>query len=252
MTSRAPTRRSKTEEHPEIQCDECGRWVFVDGTPFSDVASATEGGPFTCKLCEKLADVNVRLTGLECHRDDMLHSKVEALEALVQELTVRLQQLHRVHNGTDAAHDVDPNREPPTNVSLTMPSQHGTPVTTHSVTQPQSTAGNEASTITDGQDDSEIKQAVAPPATLPVAVMADHNEVTPALENSGELRPAPPRHKQKRKERGTSGDSEQPPKENGSTANAEEANTRPHGRKGKNKRSHCPNQGAPQAGSRRR
>ncbi|KAL1482970.1 hypothetical protein MTO96_033451, partial [Rhipicephalus appendiculatus] len=113
MTRRAPTRRSKTEEHPEIQCDECGRWVFVDETPFSDVASATEGGPFTCKLCEKLADVNVRLTGLECHRDDMLHTKVEALEAL--ELTVRLQQLHRVHNGTDAAHDVDPNREPPTN-----------------------------------------------------------------------------------------------------------------------------------------
>ncbi|XP_037529401.1 uncharacterized protein LOC119406741 [Rhipicephalus sanguineus] len=66
-------------------------------SPAAYVTSATQGGPFTCKLCEKLADVNVRLTGLEGHRDDAPRLKMEALEALVQELTVKLQQqLHRV------------------------------------------------------------------------------------------------------------------------------------------------------------
>lgn len=195
----------------------------------------------------------MRLTSLEGHRDDALRLKMEAPEALVQELAVKLQQeLHRVDITTDAARDTDPNREPITNANPTKPSRHGTPVpvTTNSATQPESTDVDEASTPIGGQDNSGMTQAVSPPAVLPVADMTDtgQNGVTPTHKNSGEPRPAPPRHNEKRiaKERGTSDDSgKEPPKENGSNANAKEASTRPHGRKGKHKQPRCPNQGAP-------
>lgn len=76
---RSTTRKTKgtEEDKPEIKCESCGRWVFLDETQFEDVPSAANGEPFTCTIC-------VRFTALE--------ARLETINVIREDCTMRLNQ----------------------------------------------------------------------------------------------------------------------------------------------------------------
>ncbi|KAH9378710.1 hypothetical protein HPB48_000342 [Haemaphysalis longicornis] len=76
-------------DSPDVRCDTCGRWVFLDETPFETQEGAASGGPFVCSICCRLSPMEMRMQQQDC-LIEALHSKLTTLETLVLELTARL------------------------------------------------------------------------------------------------------------------------------------------------------------------
>ncbi|KAH9373842.1 hypothetical protein HPB48_009278 [Haemaphysalis longicornis] len=78
------------ERNPNVRCDSCGRWVFLDETPFEDLASAAKGDPFVCAICLRLAALDARV---DTERDDFARHEargVEEWQLAIANLTKRL------------------------------------------------------------------------------------------------------------------------------------------------------------------
>lgn len=80
------------EEGPNINCDSCRRWVYLDETPFDDLKAATDADAFTCKLCKRLESLEIRLKEHSCRTCTALQTRVEDLEKLLQELAEKRNQ----------------------------------------------------------------------------------------------------------------------------------------------------------------
>lgn len=76
---------------PDVRCDTCGRWVFLDETPFDTREGAASGGAFVCSICTRLLPMESRMQRQDCLVEE-LQGKVTALEALVQKLTAKLRE----------------------------------------------------------------------------------------------------------------------------------------------------------------
>lgn len=63
------TTREK-EDKPEIKCESCGRWVFLDETQFEDLPSAANDEPFTCTICIRFTALKARLETINVIRED--------------------------------------------------------------------------------------------------------------------------------------------------------------------------------------
>ncbi|KAH9361491.1 hypothetical protein HPB48_013197 [Haemaphysalis longicornis] len=78
------------ERNPNVRCDSCGRWVFLDETPFEDLTSAAKGDPFVCAICFRLAALNA---WVGAGREDFARNEargVEKWQLAVANLTKRL------------------------------------------------------------------------------------------------------------------------------------------------------------------
>lgn len=181
-TKRPVTQDGNNEDRPDIKCDTCGRWVFLDETPFADVAAAADGGPFTCRLCDKLADLNTRLSMLANNRDAALHDKVEALEVRLEELAMKIHQLH--------CHQlyVDDKVQSPMDTSLVTAKRGSSQVSAEPTdAQLKVSTTDASSTCADRQDRPERLNALQPPemCTL-VSAMGDteHGDKTPPTQRT--------------------------------------------------------------------
>lgn len=81
-------------DSPDVRCDTCGRWVFLDETPFETQEGAASGGPFVCSICCRLSPMEMRMQQQDC-LIEALHSKLTTLETLVLELTARLGEVEQ-------------------------------------------------------------------------------------------------------------------------------------------------------------
>lgn len=68
----------KKKEDPLVQCDQCGRWAFLEETEFENVEAANAAARFDCKGCLEISALRRRIQTTE--------AKVEALLTLVQRL----------------------------------------------------------------------------------------------------------------------------------------------------------------------
>lgn len=87
-------------EAPNIQCDTCGRWVYLDETPYKDTKAAADGGDFSCKICRKIAEITEQMQVGECQQCSALGHRVATLEGIVGEMAAKLQQ--QMSQKTDA------------------------------------------------------------------------------------------------------------------------------------------------------
>ncbi|KAH9373484.1 hypothetical protein HPB48_009529 [Haemaphysalis longicornis] len=78
------------ERNPNVRCDSCGRWVFLDETPFEDLTSAAKGDPFVCAICLRLAALDARV---DAGRGDFARHEaggVEEWQLVIANLTKHL------------------------------------------------------------------------------------------------------------------------------------------------------------------
>ncbi|XP_064464646.1 uncharacterized protein LOC135375941 [Ornithodoros turicata] len=65
------------EPKPDVQCEECSRWVFIDETPFDNLDTAGKS-PFKCKICEKMDTIKRSL-------EEKLDAEKKVLKEMVEE-----------------------------------------------------------------------------------------------------------------------------------------------------------------------
>lgn len=52
----------KQPEQPTVKCDACGRWAYLEETPFADLGEAeTENAPFTCRGCQRVEALEAQI-----------------------------------------------------------------------------------------------------------------------------------------------------------------------------------------------
>ncbi|KAH7953084.1 hypothetical protein HPB49_004273 [Dermacentor silvarum] len=146
----------------------------------------TEG---PCRLCDKLADLNTRLSMLANNRDAALYNKVEALEVKLEELAIKIHQLH-CHQlyvgGTISC--VDDKVQSPMDTSLVTAKRGSSQVSAEPTDEQLKFSTTDASsTCADKQDRPEMPNALQPPemCTL-VSAMGDteHGDKTPPTERT--------------------------------------------------------------------
>ncbi|KAH9378339.1 hypothetical protein HPB48_009928 [Haemaphysalis longicornis] len=79
-------------EAPNIQCNTCGWWVYLDETPYKDMKAAADGGDFSCRICRKIAEITEQMQVGECQQCSALGHRVATLESIVNEMAAKLQQ----------------------------------------------------------------------------------------------------------------------------------------------------------------
>ncbi|KAL3235920.1 hypothetical protein MRX96_022348 [Rhipicephalus microplus] len=89
---RAVSKTRTKDEAPCVKCDNCDRLVYKDETPFPDLDAAKEA-EFRCSICQKMDDLEERLTSRHKRACEVLQAKLIRLENSVHSMTKQLQQL---------------------------------------------------------------------------------------------------------------------------------------------------------------
>lgn len=90
-----PSTSGEMDSKPEVQCEECSRWVFLDKTPFEDLVLADKS-PFQCRICERMATTK-KEQEQSVEQEKQARRKVEAeLAALKEEHTIFKQEVSRM------------------------------------------------------------------------------------------------------------------------------------------------------------
>ncbi|KAH9360855.1 hypothetical protein HPB48_009351 [Haemaphysalis longicornis] len=95
----ADSANSADDERPTVKCDVCGRWDYLEETPFADLDEAgTENTPWQCRGCQRVAALEAQ--GAECiaalaqrarcEACEQLDGRIADIEAKIQELEVPL------------------------------------------------------------------------------------------------------------------------------------------------------------------
>lgn len=89
------------DEQPTVKCDTCGRWAYLEETPFADLGEAgTDNAPFQCRGCQRvealqaqIAECVAAVTKLaSCEKCRQVRDKITIIEMRVQSLEEHLQQ----------------------------------------------------------------------------------------------------------------------------------------------------------------
>lgn len=89
---RAGSKTRTEDETPCVKCDNCGRWVYRDETPFPDLDAAKEA-EFRCSICQKMEDLEERLSSRHKQACEALQAELIRLESSVQSMAKQLQHL---------------------------------------------------------------------------------------------------------------------------------------------------------------
>ncbi|KAH9375960.1 hypothetical protein HPB48_013852 [Haemaphysalis longicornis] len=93
----ATSENSAEDERPTVKCDACGRWAYLEETPFADLdAAGTENTPWQCRGCERVAALEAQVAECmaalaqraRCEACEQLDTRIADIEAKVQELEV--------------------------------------------------------------------------------------------------------------------------------------------------------------------
>lgn len=58
----AATADDEQPEQPTVKCDACGRWAYLEETPFADLGKAEiENAPFTCRGCQRVKALEAQI-----------------------------------------------------------------------------------------------------------------------------------------------------------------------------------------------
>ncbi|KAH7935717.1 hypothetical protein HPB52_012960 [Rhipicephalus sanguineus] len=89
---RAGSKTRTEDESPCVKCDNCGRWVYRDETPFPDLDAAKEA-EFRRSICQKMEDLEERLSSRHKQACEALQAELIRLESSVQSMAKQLQHL---------------------------------------------------------------------------------------------------------------------------------------------------------------
>lgn len=82
-----------------MKCDACGRWAYLEETPFADLDEAgTNNTPWQCRGCQRVAALEAQVAECidalaqraRCEACEQLEGRIADIEAKVQELEVPL------------------------------------------------------------------------------------------------------------------------------------------------------------------
>lgn len=107
------TTRREDDDAPQVQCDQCRRWAYLDETDFRTPREARASGSFVCNICSSSADLARKLEATEVEATE-LRKVVMQLQEQVLQLTIQLRS--NVDNGsegeTTTSKEGDPSHEP--------------------------------------------------------------------------------------------------------------------------------------------
>lgn len=119
------TTRREDDDAPQVQCDQCSRWAYLDETDFKTPREARASGVFVCSICSSSAVLAGKLEVVATEATE-LRGVVRQLQEQVSQL---MAQLHsNVHSEGEAPSSKggDPRHEPGT-----LPSPDSSSVSSH-------------------------------------------------------------------------------------------------------------------------
>lgn len=84
-------RKCKCECGPDVQCERCGRWVYLEETPYDDLSSAEDGGAYVCRLCTKLSSLEERIATTSVVPESVEHLTADEWRQAAEALATRFE-----------------------------------------------------------------------------------------------------------------------------------------------------------------